>query len=182
MSAPRPILLGIVGRPHGVRGHVRVHSYAATPEDLTAYGPLHDGAGRSFTLRWVGTGLAELSEIREGRAITLATRDEAARLTNTRLFIDRTALPAPAPDEFYLADLIGLTARTPDGVSIGQVRSVHDYGAGAFLEIEGNEAGPVLIPFTQAAVPQIDPAGGYVIVDPPLELIDETIDPDQASA
>ncbi len=184
MSALRPILLGIIGRPHGVRGHVRVHSYAATPEDLTSYGPLHDGAGRRFLLRWVASGIAELSELAEGQTTRPATRDEAARLTNTRLFIDRAALPDPDPEEFYLADLVGLAARTPDGATIGEVRSVHDYGAGAFLEIAAAEgSGPVLVPFTEAAVPRVDPASGYVIIDPPLELIDETLDdPDRAAS
>ncbi|MBV9654717.1 MAG: 16S rRNA processing protein RimM, partial [Acetobacteraceae bacterium] len=45
------ILLGVIGRPHGVRGLVRVVSYTADPAALAAYGPLSDGAGRQFTLR-----------------------------------------------------------------------------------------------------------------------------------
>ena len=45
------ILLGEIGRPHGVRGLLRVRSFTAEPEDLVAYGPLTDEAGqRRFAL------------------------------------------------------------------------------------------------------------------------------------
>ena len=50
------ILLGVIGRPHGVRGLVRVVSHTADPANLTAYGPLTDDRGRRFTLRWRGEG------------------------------------------------------------------------------------------------------------------------------
>ena len=54
------ILMGVIGRPHGVRGLVRVTSYA---DDLTAYGPLSDAQGRRFVLRSRGEGVAEVAEI-----------------------------------------------------------------------------------------------------------------------
>jgi 16S rRNA processing protein RimM len=177
LSAPRPILLGIVGRPHGVRGHVHVHSYAANPADLAAYGMLHDGAGRRFSLRWVADGIAELTRHDGATATPITDRAVAASLTNTRLYIDRGALPPPEPDEFYLADLVGLAARLPDGSPVGEVLALHDYGAGAFVEISGRDgAAAVLLPFTREAVPAVDLAAGFVVIDPPLELIDETLD------
>ena len=51
-DAGSPILLGVIGRPHGVRGLVQVTSHTADPADLTAYGPLSDAAGRCYILRW----------------------------------------------------------------------------------------------------------------------------------
>ena len=59
MAASR-ILMGVIGRPHGVRGLVRVHSYTADPADLPDYGPFDDGAGRRFAVRWRGEGVAEI--------------------------------------------------------------------------------------------------------------------------
>ena len=135
----RPILLGVIGRAHGVRGLVRVTSHTADPTDLTAYGPLADPSGRRFTLRWVGEGIAEVSEIVGGKPVKVADRTQAERLTNTKLFIERDRLPAPEPDEYYLADLIGLTAITTEGAPLGVVSAVHDYGAGASLEIERDD-------------------------------------------
>ena len=99
--------MGVIGRPHGVRGLVRVTSYA---EDLTAYGPLTDAKGRRFVLRWRGEGVAEVAELVGGAEVKVADRTAAEKLTNTRLFVDRAQLPEPEEDEFYLADLIGLAA------------------------------------------------------------------------
>ncbi|MBV9655396.1 MAG: 16S rRNA processing protein RimM, partial [Acetobacteraceae bacterium] len=164
------ILLGVIGRPHGVRGLVRVVSYTADPAALAAYGPLSDGAGRQFTLRWRGEGLAEIAEIVGGEKVRVTDRNAAARLTNVRLYVGRDRLPAPAPDEFYLADLVGLTAVDERAVPFGRVAAVHDYGAGASLEIErGDGAVPLLLPFTQACVPQVDVAAGSLVAIPPHE-------------
>ena len=159
------ILLGVIGRPHGVRGLVHVTSHTADPAALAEYGPLSDDKGHVFTLAWRGDGIAELTHHADGTPTRIADRDAAARLTNRRLYIERARLPAPDDDEFYLADLIGLAAFDQQGRDLGRVTAVHDHGAGAFLEI-----GPtLLIPFTRAAVPEIDLAAGRLVVVPPDE-------------
>ena len=150
-----PILLGVIGRAHGVRGLARVTSHTADPADLTGYGPLSDPSGRRFTLRWMGEGIAEIFEVTNGEPLRVADRTAAERLTNTKLFIERDRLPPPDPDEYYLADLIGLTAETGDGAPLGIVSAVHDYGAGASLEIACDPAGPLIIPFNAACVPEV---------------------------
>ena len=160
------ILLGVLGRPHGVRGLLHVQSYTADPRDLVAYGPLIDDAGRQWSLAWRGDGVAE---VRDAAGVAVAGRDAAALLTNTRLYIERDRLPPPEGDEFYLADLVGLQAVAPDGAALGKVATVHDYGAGTSLEIAGGAA-PVIVPFTRACVPEIDLAQGRVVVVPPDEV------------
>jgi len=162
-----PILLGVIGRPHGVRGLVRVTSYADPPEAIAGYGPLADESGRRFVLRWRGEAVAEVAEIVGGAERKVADRDAASRLTNTRLYVERDRLPAPVEDEFYLADLVGLAAVDVAGAPVGTVAAVHDYGAGASLEIE-REGAPLVVPFTRAAVPVVDVAGGRIVVDPPV--------------
>jgi 16S rRNA processing protein RimM len=165
----RRILMGVVGRPHGVRGLVRLHGYASDPADLPGYGPLTDDRGRRFTIRWQGDGIAELTLLVDGKRVKVADRAAAEQLVNLRLYVDRSRLPPPRTDEFYLADLTGLLAVTPDGRELGRVDAVHDHGAGAFLEI-----GPLLIPFTRTAVPDVDVAAGRLTVVPPAEVIGET--------
>lgn len=157
--------MAVIGRPHGLRGLVRVHAYATEPKTLEAY-PLHDAVGRAWRLAWRGEGVAEL---RDGAGRAVADRTAAERLVNTELFVARDALPAPAPDEFYFADLIGLEVRAAGGTALGRVAAVHDYGGGASLEIEG-AAGSLIVPFTQAAVPEIDVAAGVLRVTPPIEI------------
>jgi 16S rRNA processing protein RimM len=156
------ILLGVIGRPHGVRGLLRVTSYA---DDVTAYGALSDDRGRSFVLRIRDAGVAEVAEVVGGVEVKVADRTAAEKLVNTRLYVERARLPEPEADEFYLADLIGLAAVDASGATLGRVCAVHDYGAGASLEIVGTA--PLIVPFTQACVPKVDIVGGQVTVLPP---------------
>jgi 16S rRNA processing protein RimM len=165
----RRILLGVIGRAHGVRGLVRVTSHTADPAALTAYGPLTDAKGRRFALRWRGEGVAEVSEIVGGTAVKVTDRSVAERLTNTPLYIDRDQLPPVEDDEFYLADLIGLAAFDPHGAALGRVTVVHDYGAGTSIEIERDAAPALIVPFTHACVPVVDVAGERVVVVVPVD-------------
>lgn len=157
------VLLGEIGRPHGVRGLVRVRSFTAEPEGLTAYGPLTDEGGtRHFVLELLAADLARIEGVSD--------RDAAARLTGTRLYAARDALPPPEdPEEFYLSDLEGLAAFTEGGAPLGRVRAVEDHGAGAFLVLEGPPER--LVPFTRAAVPVVDLGAGRITVTPPDEII-----------
>lgn len=161
------ILLGVIGRAHGVRGLVRVTSYA---DDLTAYGPLSDDKGRRFVLRWRGAGVAEVTELVDGAEVKTPDRTAAEKLTNVRLYVDRDRLPQPEEDEFYLADLIGLAAFASSGDRLGTICAVHDYGAGTSLEIARDDAPPMIVPFTRACVPEVDVTAGRVTVAPPDEI------------
>jgi len=168
----RRILMGVVGRPHGVRGLVRVHSYTTDPANLAGYGPLLDDGGRPWTLAWRASGVAEL---RDAAGQALPDRSAAERMVNTKLWMDRDRLPQTDEDEFYLADLVGMAALDPAGAAIGRVAVVHDYGAGASLEIERPGNAPLLVPFTHACVPQVDPAAGtLVVVEPDEVLVEDT--------
>lgn len=166
----RRILMGVVGRPHGVRGLVHVSSYTADPADLAGYGPLLDDAGRAWTLAWRASGVAEL---RDAAGRPVQDRGAAERLVNTKLWMDRDRLPPPEEGEFYLADLVGMAALDLAGAQIGRVAVVHDYGAGTSLEIERPGAAPLLVPFTHACVPHVDPAAGTLVVAEPDEIMVE---------
>ena len=165
------IQLGVIGRAHGVRGLVKVASHTVDPADLTAYGPLSDAEGRLYVLRWKGDGVAEVSRLVDGQERRVSDRTDAEKLTNTRLFIDRSALPAADEDEFYITDLIGLDAVGADGQVLGVVQTVHDYGAGASLEIPQASGPSLLIPFTASCVPTVDIDAGRIVVVPPDEII-----------
>ncbi|MBR0650773.1 16S rRNA processing protein RimM [Roseomonas terrae] len=161
--AVKRVMVGEIGRPHGVRGLVRLRAFTEDPAAIAAYSPLTDESGaRSFALTLKGGDIAAVEGV--------ADRDAAQRLTGTKLFVERDRLPAPAEEEFYLTDLIGLAAVTESGESLGRVRAVEDHGAGPFLIVDG--AGrEYLLPFTKAVVPVVDVAGGSVTVVLPGEII-----------
>jgi 16S rRNA processing protein RimM len=161
----RLILMATIGKPHGVRGLVRVNAYTEDAEALAEY-KLTDRQGRRFTIEWVNETVAQLTELTPSGPRLVTDRNQAERLTNLELFAPRSALPDPEEEEFYLADLIGLAAKNGAGQTLGTISAVHDYGGGTSLEIA---PGALLVPFTKAAVPVIDIPAGLVVINPPAE-------------
>jgi 16S rRNA processing protein RimM len=162
------ICVAQIGAAHGIKGEVKLWSFTADPAAVKDYGPLEseDGAQR-FEIEALRPAkdhlVARLSGVRD--------RDAAQRLTNVRLFVARERLPAPAPEEFYHADLIGLRAEGRDGAELATIVGIHDFGAGDLLELRPPGASStVLMPFTAATVPVVDIAGGRIVIDPPEDL------------
>ncbi|MEH7829619.1 ribosome maturation factor RimM [Gemmobacter denitrificans] len=162
------ICVGAIAGAFGVQGEVRLKSFCAEPSDIAAYGPLftEDGS-RSFKVkltRPVAGGLG-------ARLSGVATKEEADALKGVHLYVAKARLPKLPDDEFYHADLIGLSARDPGGVELGRVAAVHNHGAGDILEITGpGLKDSLLVPFTLANVPTVDLSAGLVVVNPPETL------------
>jgi 16S rRNA processing protein RimM len=164
----RRVCLGVITGAHGVKGLVRVKSFTADPEAITAYGPLEDESGaRKFALALVGAAKGVLLARVDG----VTDRDAAERLKSVRLYVSRDVLPPPEEEEYYHADLMGLAAFLEDGTPLGRVVAVHEYGAGDSLELQGADGRALIVPFTRAAVPVVDLAGGRLVVVPPDGLL-----------
>jgi 16S rRNA processing protein RimM len=165
-------LLGRIVGAHGIKGDVVVHSFAAVPEDIAAYGPLTDKAGtRSFKLRVLrltpkGALIVRIAGVSE--------RNAAEALKGVELHVAREMLPDPEADEFYHADLVGLQAVAPDGAAIGEVVAVQNYGAGDLLDIRiPGRRETELVPFSDKFVPEVDVAAGKVVVVMPTAAPDD---------
>ncbi len=158
------VCLGAFAGAHGVRGNVRVKSFTEDPEAIASYGPLTDSAGRRrFELDIVGSSRGQLI----CRVSGIEDRDAALALRGTRLYVPRARLGEPAEeDTFFQADLVGLPAYTPDGGHLGKVRGIADFGAGDVLEVTQPDGQARLVAFTQAGVPEVNIAAGYLVVDP----------------
>lgn len=165
------ILLGRITGAHGIRGEVVVHSFAAVPEDIAAYGALSDKTGsRTFRLRIVRMTPKGALIV---RIAGVADRNAAEALKGTELYIARDKLPEPGEGEYYHADLVGLAAVSPDGKVIGEVVSVQNYGAGDLLELRLVGAKETeLVPFDDPFVPEVDIAAGRVVVVLPVAAPD----------
>ncbi|MBP2237754.1 16S rRNA processing protein RimM [Sinorhizobium kostiense] len=159
-----PVLMATIGAAQGLRGEVRVKSYTDDPIALGSYGNLHSEDGRVF----------EILEIREAKNMVVVRfrgindRTSAEALNGLELFIERDNLPDEDldEDEFFYADLEGLEAVDAEGKSYGAVTGVFDFGAGDLLELKGPGRRPVLIPFTEWSVLEIDLEAGKLLVDP----------------
>ena len=164
---PRLVLVGRFGAPQGVRGEIRIKSYTADPLAIGDYGPLSDETGaRKFEIE-------RLRLLKEDMVVAkvkdLADRDAAGALTGVSLYVAREKLPAPDEDEFYIADLVGLSAVSPEGEAIGIVRNVLNFGAGDILEIAPPAGETLMLPFTKEVAPSIDFSGGRITVVRPVE-------------
>jgi 16S rRNA processing protein RimM len=155
------ILLGHIAGAHGVRGEVLVKAYTQRPEDIGAYRPLDDGAGRTFEIRVVRVTAKGVV----ARIAGVCDRNGAEALKGVSLYIDRERLPTPQEGEFYHADLIGLAAVDPEGRPVGEVVALYNHGAGDILEVRLAESGKTeLVAFTDAFVPEVDLTGRRVVV------------------
>lgn len=161
------ICIGAIAGSFGVSGEVRLKSFCSEPTDIAAYGPLstEDGS-RLFHItltRPVSGGLG-------ARIKGVSTKEEADALRGTSLYVPRDRLPSLPDDEFYHADLIGLSAFDTGGELIGKVTAVYNHGAGDILEIStARHKSALLLPFTLAIVPNVDLASGRIVVDIPDE-------------
>lgn len=164
MTSGRRICLGAFAGAHGVKGDAKIKTFTQTPEGIAAYGPVETGDGkRRFTLKIVKVLKDDLVI---ARAPEIASREEAQALKGVRLYVERSALPAPDEDEFYLDDLVGLKAFDEAGAASGAVKAVYNFGAGDMLELKDIPGvnGVRLVPFTKEAVPAVDLAAGRLTV------------------
>jgi len=168
-NSTKQVVMGIITAAHGIRGEVKIKSFAEIPEDIAAYGPLllDDGPEEVEILRLrpaKGQFIARLKGIED--------RNAAERLKGRKLKLPRQRLPEPEEeDAFYYEDLVGLKALRPDGSDAGEVVAVHDFGAGDLLEIRPAGAhATYYLPFTREMAPEVDIAGGRIVINPPEEL------------
>jgi len=170
-----PVLMATIGGAQGIRGEVRVKAYTADPTALGDYGHLYSMDGRSF----------EVLELREMKNMVVVRfrgvndRNAAEALNGLELYIERDNLSDEEleDDEFFYADLEGLEAFDDHGVSYGTVTGVFDFGGGDLLELKGPGKRPVLIPFSEASVLEIDLEAGKLLIDPRAAgLIDDPDD------
>jgi 16S rRNA processing protein RimM len=173
MTAER-VCVAQIGAPHGLHGEVKLRSFTANPIAVADYGPLENEDGTSqFEIEELRQNTSRGGDYVIVRLRGVADRGAADRLKGLKLFIPRDRLPAPEPDEFYHADLIGLRAVTREGAEVGNVIAVHDFGAGAVLEIS-REGDTLMMPFNEGCVPTVDIARGCIVVvlPEPLDQID----------
>lgn len=163
-SDHKRICLGAFAGAHGVKGDTLIKAFTETPRSVAAYGPVEteDGA-RSFTFQYLRDHKPGLVIV---RAPEIASREDAAALKGVRFYVDRTALPAPDEDEFYLDDLVGLRAVDETGADAGRVTAVHNFGAGDLIELGDIPSvnGPRIVTFTKETAPSVDLAGGRITI------------------
>ncbi len=171
MTARDLILVGALGSAVGLKGEVRLASFTEVPEAIADLSPLLSEDGRTFEITSIRPQTKGLVARIEG----VTTREAAEKLKGLALYIPRDALPGPEDkDDFYQADLIGLSAFLVSGEALGEVVAVQNFGAGDLLEIKlASEPRTVLVPFTREIVPEINLEARKLTIDPLPGLLDD---------
>ena len=166
------LVIGRIGRPHGVRGEVVVEIHTDSPTERFTVGSV-------LATDPAEAGPLTVSELRphQGRLLILfdgyADRDVAGQLRGVRLVVDSATIADPKdPDEFHDYQLVGLRAETPQGDGLGEVIRVEHAPASDLLVLRLRDGRQGLVPFVRAIVSEVDVPGGRVVVTPPEGLFD----------
>lgn len=175
MATTIEVLVGRIGRAHGLRGEVTIHSTTDSPEQRFAPGSqLHSpGTAATFTVRSQRWQAGTLVVGFDGAA----DRSAAEALRGTELWARIEAEAEVGDDEFPDSVLIGLAAVDPDGAPLGTITRVLHFPAQDLLAVQ-TPAGERLVPFVTALVPEVDLAGRRVVIDPIPGLLDGEADAD----
>ena len=174
-SGAGALLVGVVVRPHGLRGELVVDVRTDSPEERFAAGTVLTRADA----RGVPDGVLTVETVRPHsgrllvRFVEAPDRDAAESLRGSRLLVDPAALPPTGdPDEFHVHELEGLAAELADGTVVGTVREIAHGPGGELLVLARPGQSDALVPFVRAIVPTVDLDGGRVVLDPPEGLLD----------
>lgn len=163
------VLVGRIGKPHGLRGDVTVDVRTDEPERRFAVGSVlrvEPPRGSSSPLRTLTVGASRWHQsVLLVRFEEIADRTAAEAARGILLHADLPADATPDdPDEFYDHQLVGLAAHDVDGSLLGEVVAVVHGGAQDLLTVRTPEGRDALVPFVKALVPEVDVAGGRVVV------------------
>jgi 16S rRNA processing protein RimM len=155
-----PVPIGVVVGTHGVRGTLRVRALGSGRHLREGMEPVVGGARRRiFAARETPKGF--LVDV-EG----VGSREDASSLKGEELLIGRGDLDPPEEGEFYVADLLGLTAVDDAGGVLGVVGDTFETAAHEVLVVR-LEHHEVYVPFTLEHVPDVDLESGQVVIRPP---------------
>ena len=166
-STTQDVVLGIIARPHGLKGYVRLNSYAESADSFARFGVIWVDAPEGRREHRV----LEVRDHVKGVLLKLdgvRFRDQAEVLAGCRVGVDRSRLPEPEEGEFYWHDLTGLEAVGPGGDVLGRVKGLFEAGETDVIVIDSPD-GDNYVPALEEEV-NVDLAAGKLTVFRPEEF------------
>ena len=158
------VIMGRIAAAHGIRGWIKIQPFTEYLDSLLDYrtwwiGPEH-GPWREVKVAQCETHHKTLA----AQLPDCSDRTAAEKLKGLLIAIPRSSLPQQDKDEYYWADLIGLTVVNEAGVSLGTVTNLLETGANDVLSVQG-DSGEILIPFVASAIKQVNVKNKAIVVD-----------------
>ena len=169
MGTSTHVLVGVIVGAHGIKGEVKLKSFTSHPASIGRYSPLLNKAGQVVEIIKLKPAKDEFIASLKG----VTDRNQSELLRGLELFVAREKLPKLKASETYAHDLLGAEVVLEDGRPLGKLIAMPNYGAGDLLEVElTGRVETVLIPFTNAFVPQTDFTSGKITVVLPEGYLD----------
>lgn len=157
------ILIAKITKPHGIRGQVKIMSYASSPRDVFNYPILYDENLKEYKLKMI-------SEIAENMFIGIfnqnTSRNIAEDIAGLKLYITKEMLSKAEENEFYHHDLIGIEIYDQDKNKIGKIIEIQNFGAGDIIEMQPeNGKSSIYLPFINEYIKEINLKEKFLVFD-----------------
>lgn len=158
------LVVGRIGRAHGLRGEVTIEVRTDNPEERFAVGNIlvTDPSER---------GPLEIESLRNHNGTYLLSfkgrqdRNQAESLRNTILLADIDIDQRESSDDFHISEIVGLTVKNESGLTIGSVTDVLELPSQDTLVIKTTQGQEFLLPFVRKHVPTVDLEKKEIIID-----------------
>lgn len=165
MSAEDLLLIGKITKPHGIKGSLKVYSYAESPELFNdaevLYLKLKSGTMKPLHVEsFSSSGDMVILGFKE-----IENRNDAEEIVKGELYVDKKYLPPLEEDEYYRYELIGLQVETVDGLNVGIVEDIFPTGSNDVLVVKKGKV-ENLIPVTKEVVKEIDREKKKILIEP----------------
>jgi 16S rRNA processing protein RimM len=160
---PLTIAIGVLGKPHGVRGEIALRIFNASGSGLGTVDSLiveRDGQRVRRALKTIRPCANGFLVRFEG----IDSREAASTLTLSRVRVPRDTLPPPAPGEYYVSDVIGCEVFAETGSRLGVVEETFWNGAHDLMVVRGEGDREHLIPLVPEFVREVDVTGRKIQV------------------
>lgn len=169
--------IGRIRRAHGIRGEVVIEPLTDAPDAIFAPGRRVFAGTREGEL---SAGAPEMRIVRaapfkEGLIVTfegITTRDEAERWRDRYVLLPENEIEPPSDDEVFIHDLVGMRVVRASGEAVGDVTQVFELPQGLMMEVARQHGKPVLLPFNEQTVTDVDSAARVIRIDPLEGLLD----------
>lgn len=167
MTQSKNIVIAKITSAHGIKGYVKIISFASNPSDIIKYSDkVFDQKNQPYKIKIIGAVPNQNNDLFIAQIEGVNDRTSAEMLRGIELSIERKYLPKAKKGEFYYIDLVGLEVRDLENKIIGKVLEVNDFGAGGVVEIDFNGRAENFS-FTNQIFPEVNLDEGYLVIDIP---------------
>jgi 16S rRNA processing protein RimM len=167
MQIDELIEIGLVTRPWGIRGEVKVHITSDIPDRISGLEGVYLHNGQSDPLFYEIEWIKNLNDAVAVKFKGISTPEEAEDLRDLEVAVPESDRALLSDDEYYIYDLIGLEVEDSEGGKLGILKKVYQ-GAAQDIFLVATSDGDVMVPAVDEFVHEVDLAGGRIVVTLPL--------------